>query len=71
MTKSPTACLNEVLLAAATRFERANQDRILELEARQLAKRNDAYAKEYNRVPATKSQERTHGKAAPEPLHRS
>lgn len=47
MSKSPTAALNEVLLAAALRFERANQARLLDGEASQLAKRNDNYAKEY------------------------
>ena len=60
MTKSPTACLNEVLLKAALRAERANQDRLLDGEAHQLAKRNDNYAKEYrhHRVPSNMKDER-------------
>jgi hypothetical protein len=47
MTKSPTACLNEVLLRAALRAERANAERLLDGDAQQLAKRNDNYAREY------------------------
>lgn len=58
MSKTPAACLNEVLLAAALRFERANSARILDIEARQLAKRNDEYAREFHRVPVTASQEK-------------
>ena len=47
MSKPPTACLNEVLLRAAIRAERVNQDRLLDGDAAQLAKRNDQYAIEY------------------------
>lgn len=56
MSKSPTAALNEVLLRAALRAERINQDRALDAEANALAKRNDNYASEYrhHRVPHTK-----------------
>ena len=60
MSKSPTAGLNEILLRAALRAERANQDRLLDGEAQQLAKRNDNYAREYrhHRVPeASETQE--------------
>lgn len=39
--KSPTACLNEVLLRACIRAERVNQDRLADGDAQQLAKRND------------------------------
>lgn len=53
MSKTPTAALNEVLLRAALRAERANQDRALDAESHALAKRNDNYAREYrhHRVP--------------------
>jgi hypothetical protein len=47
MSKSPITALNEVLLAAAIRAERANEERLRESERRQLAKRNDNYASEY------------------------
>ena len=55
MTKSPTACLNEVLLRAALRFERANLEKVLDTENQALAMRNDNYASVYrqmNRVPS-------------------
>jgi hypothetical protein len=58
VSKSPTACLNEVLLRAALRFERANEARLLDGEASQLAKRNDNYASLYqsrSRKPQTES----------------
>lgn len=42
--KSPTACLNEVLLAAALRAERINAERLADQTARDLAKRNDQYS---------------------------
>lgn len=45
--KSPTACLNEVLLSAALRFERVNADRIADREAKELARRNDKFANEF------------------------
>ena len=52
MSKTPAACLNEVLLRAALRAERANRDRALDLEAQAHARRNDNYAREYkHRVP--------------------
>lgn len=63
MTKTPIAALNEVLLSAALRAERANTERMLDSEARHLARRNDHYAREFNRVPETPSQERTHERA--------
>jgi hypothetical protein len=60
MSKSPVACLNEVLLRAALRAERANEGRLLDGEASQLAKRNDNYASQYpHRVRETQT-ERTH-----------
>lgn len=50
--KPPTACLNEVLLRAALRAERANQDRLLDGDAAQHARRNDDLAIQYrHRVP--------------------
>lgn len=54
MSKSPVAALNEVLLRAALRAERANQARALDADAQALAKRNDNYAREYrhHRVPS-------------------
>ena len=54
MTKSPTAALNEVLLRAALRAERANQARALDADAQALARRNDNFAREYrhHRVPS-------------------
>lgn len=57
MTKSPTAALNEVLLSAALRAERANTERMLDSEARHLARRNDYYAREFNRVPESLSKD--------------
>ena len=57
MTKSPTAALNEVLLSAALRAERANAERMLDSEARHLARRNDYYAREFNRVPESLSKD--------------
>ena len=61
--KSPTAALNEVLLAAAIRAERANEERLREGERHQLAKRNDNSASEYrhHRVPSA-SQDAQAGK---------
>lgn len=63
MSKSPTTALNEVLLAAALRAERANQDRLLDGERRQLAKRNDNHASEYrhHRVPEASPRNADHG----------
>jgi hypothetical protein len=58
MSKPPTACLNEVLLRAALRAERANEARLLDGDAAQLAKRNDNYASQYksrSRKPQTES----------------
>lgn len=58
MSKSPTACLNEVLLRAALRAERINHDRLADGDASQLARRNDNLAIEYrNRVPASQQTE--------------
>lgn len=63
MSKSPTACLNEVLLKAALRFERANHEKLLDGEAHQLAKRNDNYAREYrhHRVPVSPVEDAKNG----------
>lgn len=61
--KSPTAALNEVLLRAALRAERANHERALDAENSALAKRNDIYAKEYrhiHRVPAASQDGASH-----------
>lgn len=60
MTKTPTAALNEVLLSAALRAERANTERMLDSEARHLARRNDHYAREFNRVPESLSKDCAH-----------
>jgi hypothetical protein len=58
MSKAPTACLNEVLLRAALRAERANEARLLDGDAVQLAKRNDNYASQYpHRVPVASTNE--------------
>lgn len=48
MTKSATAALNEVLLAAALRAERLNASRDADERARELARRNDQLV---HRVP--------------------
>lgn len=63
--KSPTACLNEVLLSAALRLERVNADREADRLARDLAKRNDQFAVEFHRVPNSASpKENAHERAA-------
>jgi hypothetical protein len=56
MSKPPVACLNEVLLRAALRAERANEARLLDGEASQLARRNDNHASLYHRVPVTQTE---------------
>lgn len=57
MSKPPTACLNEVLLRAALRAERANEARLLDGDATQLARRNDNYASQYpHRVHASQTE---------------
>lgn len=58
MSKSPTDALNEVLLAAALRAERANEERLRDTERSQLAKRNDNHAREYRHNKPRSANER-------------
>jgi hypothetical protein len=55
--KSPTAALNEVLLAAAIRAERINTERLSEERSRYLARRNDILTVTH-RVPVSSQTER-------------
>lgn len=54
--KSPTHCLNEVLLQAAIRAERINAEPAHERRARELAKHNDRLSEQYRRVPAAQTE---------------